>query len=269
MKVTVFGSSSPNTPKKYLDSAFNLGVQLAVNGFVCVNGGGGLGVMGSLNEGCRSAGGHIRGVIHEMFCVDIHHDSKIEDLIVCRGNDLKERKQLLLDNGDCLLVMPGGVGTFDELWDAVCTKSLGLGGLSSKPICVVDVDGFFDGSIAQLHRAADEGLLHHPRDTYFHVAASTAEALAWCVQHVKGAQQAVVSSNGDLTNTPVSVVDLADDIESKSKRSAVWKKAALDETHPILMLNDNRAHTSKMASMMIGMVLGATVTFLFVAMRKS
>lgn len=84
-----------------------LGALIAANGFILVNGGGGQGVMGAMNEGCRAKGGHVRGVIHEMFCVDIVHDSKISDMIICKGNDLKERKQMLLDNGDCLIVMPG------------------------------------------------------------------------------------------------------------------------------------------------------------------
>ena len=45
------------------------------------------------------------------------------------GDDLGERKQLLLDNSDCLIVLPGGVGTFDEFWDSVCGKSLNMKGI--------------------------------------------------------------------------------------------------------------------------------------------
>ena len=84
-----------------------------------MNGAGGFGVMGALNEGCRSKQGKIIGVIHEMFLVDSGEDKMIQDLIISRGKDLSERKQLLISNANCLICMPGGVGTFDELWHCI------------------------------------------------------------------------------------------------------------------------------------------------------
>jgi predicted Rossmann-fold nucleotide-binding protein len=57
---------------------------------------------------------------------------------------------LLLENGDCVIVLPGGVGTFDEFWDTVCGKSLGMKNLSHKPVCLVNAHGYYDGFVAQL-----------------------------------------------------------------------------------------------------------------------
>ena len=121
---------------------------LAERDMVAVNGGGKCGVMGGVNRGARSKNGKIVGVIHEKFCVDWDEDKLITDMIKVKGNsphifviisrsltsfyegdDLGERKQLLLDNADCLIVLPGGVGTFDEFWDSVCGKSLSMKGI--------------------------------------------------------------------------------------------------------------------------------------------
>ncbi len=70
MRVCVYGSSSKQTPQKYLDAAFKLGVLLAERGHVCVNGGGKAGCMGAVNEGCKQGKGRIICVIHEIFLVD-------------------------------------------------------------------------------------------------------------------------------------------------------------------------------------------------------
>ena len=138
LRVCVFGSSSPKTPKKYRDEAYILGQLLAERGHVCVNGGGGQGVMGATNDGCRAGGGQIVGIIHEKFCVDNDEDRKISNMIRAGGDNLDERKQLLMDHSDCFLVLPGGTGTFDELWDVVSHRSLGMKGLKGKPVVLVN-----------------------------------------------------------------------------------------------------------------------------------
>jgi uncharacterized protein (TIGR00730 family) len=184
MRVTVFGSSSHKTKQRYIDSSFELGQLLADRKHICVNGGGGGGAMGGVNRGCRSKNGEIVGVIHSQFCVDTDEDKEIKNMIVCKGNDLTERKQLLLDNGDCLIIMPGGVGTFDEFWDCVSHKSLRMKNLNDKPIAVVNVDGYWDGFVMQLKRAFDDGLLYGSLESYFYVANTPAEALDYCEREV-------------------------------------------------------------------------------------
>ena len=137
--------------------------------------------MGGVNNGVRSKNGSLIGVIHEKFCVDADEDKLITDMIVCHGSDLTERKQLLLDNGDAIIVLPGGVGTFDEFWETVSAKSLGMKGLENKPVCVINSDGFYDGFIMNLQRAYDDGLLYLKPDEYYHVAKTPQEAIDWCL----------------------------------------------------------------------------------------
>ena len=183
-QICVFGSSSPRTLQKHLDVAETLGKLIADNGCVCVNGGGKFGVMGALNKGCREEKGEIIGVIHEKFVFDTEEDEFIKKMIVCKGNDLNERKQLLFDYGDCIIVAPGGVGTFDEMWDCICGRSLQMKGLVNKPICILNVDGFYDGSVQQLQRAYQDNLLYHIPETYFHVENTPEAALQWCLQQL-------------------------------------------------------------------------------------
>ena len=159
VRICVFGSSSNKTPNEYLKLSEELGALIASNGHLCVNGGGAAGCMGALNRGVRSKGGQILGVIHDMFSVETE-DGLIQEMIVSNGDTLSERKQMLVTNSDCIIVLPGGVGTLDELWESVCNKSLHLGGMEKVPICVLNYNGYFDGSIAQLERASKDKLLY-------------------------------------------------------------------------------------------------------------
>jgi len=179
-RVTVFGSSSKQTASHLVDDSVRLGEEIARRGYLCVNGAGSTGVMGGVNKGCDLQKGEVRGIIHEKFCVDFGEHPHIKDLIFSKGADLSERKQCLIDHGDCLLVMPGGVGTFDEFWDCVCGKSLGMKGMSKKPICLVNLDGFYDGFLMQMRRAHKDGILYGHVDNYFHVETDPIAALDWC-----------------------------------------------------------------------------------------
>lgn len=185
LKACVFGSSLHSTNPILLKECFKLGELLAAKDILCVNGGGMYGAMGALNEGCKQAGGRIKGIIHRKFCVDFKEHPLIEDLTIVDGNDLTERKQALFDNGDFLLVLPGGTGTFDELWEAISCRSLRMKGLGHKPICLVNVDGFYDGFVQQMTRASKDGVLYQPLEFYFHSAPTAAEALDWCVRETR------------------------------------------------------------------------------------
>lgn len=179
--VCVFGSSSRLTRDLYVQESIRLGEEIAKRGLLCVNGAGHTGCMGGVNKGCETMGGAVRGVIHEKFCVDFGEHPHIKDLVMSKGADLSERKQALLDHADCILVLPGGVGTFDEFWDCVCGKSLGMKGMTKKPVVIVNIDGFYDGFLAQMHRAHADGILYGSANSYFHVEQDPIRALDWCM----------------------------------------------------------------------------------------
>lgn len=184
MNICVFGSSSPRTKQRYIDESYVLGQLLAERGLTCVNGGGRYGCMGGLNDGCHRNNGTIVGIIHKKFCVDITEHPFIKDLVVVDGDDLYERKLALFNNSECVIVLPGGVGTFDELFDGVSAKSLNMKNMTYKPICLVNTDGFYDGFILQMERAYQDNILYHPVQDYFHVEDNAKDALDWCVNQL-------------------------------------------------------------------------------------
>jgi predicted Rossmann-fold nucleotide-binding protein len=135
LRITCYGSSSSKTPEKYLTEARNLGYILARRGHTCVNGAGSFGCMAAMNDGAATGEGHIVGVIHEMWLVDgndwvgevrdggahkVFHNKNeensnvIREMLVAGGDDLQERKRLLVENANGLVVLPGGPGTWDE-----------------------------------------------------------------------------------------------------------------------------------------------------------
>mgnify|MGYP006089817849 CR=1 FL=1 len=115
-------------------------------------------------------------------------------MIIAKGDDLEERKRLLMDNAHCLLVCPGGVGTFDEFWDCVSHRSLDMKGLAGKPIIVLNVDGYYDGFVMQLRRATQESLLYNRTEEYFSVANSPAQAVALAEAEVGASRRGEMGS---------------------------------------------------------------------------
>jgi predicted Rossmann-fold nucleotide-binding protein len=150
LRVCCYGSSSSLTPTKYLEPAASVGYILARRGHICVNGAGSFGCMAAMNDGAAEGNGHIVGVIHEMWLVDGASDWGVRDqerrtlrdggahsvfdgangtsnnskgerdgpkreMLVAGGKDLQERKRLLVDKADALIVLPGGPGTWDEV----------------------------------------------------------------------------------------------------------------------------------------------------------
>jgi len=139
--VCVYGSSRFSTPSKYLQASKELGKILADGGHLCINGGGKSGCMGALNDGVIESGGKVRGVILKKFVVEGEDHSGIQDMVIVEGNDLQNRKKFLVEDADCVIALPGGTGTWDEVWEAVCLNGLGL---QQKPICLINIDGFYD-----------------------------------------------------------------------------------------------------------------------------
>lgn len=183
ISVCVFGSSSSKTPEIFLRAGYALGALLGEKRYPCVNGGGKFGVMGAVNRGVIDSNGVAIGVIHSKWVVDVDEmQHGMTKMIVADGDNLVERKRLLVDNSDCFVCLPGGPGTYDELHEVMCEKQLGF---HNKPIVIVNVDNFFDGTIAQLNAAKDNDLLHSDIKSIVHVCSSIEEAISYCERETK------------------------------------------------------------------------------------
>jgi len=97
-------------------------------------------------------------------------------MLVAGGKDLQERKRLLVDKADALIVLPGGPGTWDELWEMACARGIGL---SNLPIVCVSVEGYYEPFADMLQRAYDDQLTKLPPHEIVHFVDTAAQAVEW------------------------------------------------------------------------------------------
>jgi len=136
------GSATPADPV-YIETARTVGRSLAERGIGVVYGGGRLGLMGAVADAALDAGGEVIGVIPQALVdAEVAHRGCTELRVVA---DMHERKRLFTDLSDGFVTLPGGVGTMDELWEAVSWAQLGY---HEKPVGLLNVSGFYDGLIA-------------------------------------------------------------------------------------------------------------------------
>ena len=146
------GSATPADPR-YVELARDVGTALARQGIGVVYGGGRLGLMGAVAGGALLAGGEVIGVIPEALVRGEVANYDCELTIVA---DMHERKAAFTRLSDGFLVLPGGVGTMDELWEAVSWAQLGY---HSKPVGVLNAFGFYDGLLAFNRHMAEVGFV--------------------------------------------------------------------------------------------------------------
>ena len=147
------GSASP-ADARYVALAREVGASLAARGIGVVYGGGRLGLMGALAEGALAGGGEVIGVIPERLveaelanldCTQLH-----------RVKGMHERKLAFTQLADGFLTLPGGVGTMDELWEAVSWAQLGY---HAKPVGLLNAFGFYDMLLAFNRHMAETGFV--------------------------------------------------------------------------------------------------------------
>lgn len=136
------GSASPADPV-YIETARMVGATLAGRGVAVVYGGGRLGLMGAIADAALEQGGEVIGIIPEALVRPevAHHGCS--ELHIVPG--MHARKQKFTDLSDGFIVLPGGVGTMDELWEAISWSQLGY---HAKPVGLLNVNGFYDQLIA-------------------------------------------------------------------------------------------------------------------------
>jgi len=147
------GSASPADPR-YLALAHEVGTALAVRNIGVVYGGGRLGLMGAVASGALEAGGEVVGVIPEALSGAEIANTDCTELHIVSG--MHERKRAFTDLSDGFLTIPGGVGTMDEMWEAVSWSQLGY---HAKPVGLLNAFGFFDHLLAFNRHMAETGFV--------------------------------------------------------------------------------------------------------------
>lgn len=147
------GSASPEDPR-YIALAREVGEVLARRGIGVVYGGGRLGLMGAVASGALEADGEVIGIIPEALVAAEVANPDCTELVVVAN--MHERKRAFTDRSDGFLTIPGGVGTMDELWEAVSWSQLGY---HSKPVGLLNAFGFFDHLLAFNRHMAEVGFV--------------------------------------------------------------------------------------------------------------
>lgn len=134
----VYCGASASVDPAFLDSATRLGRLLGRNRVGLIYGGGRMGLMGRVADATLAAGGHVTGIIPEhLYRIEVQHEDVSELLVV---GTMHERKAEIFRRADAFCVLPGGIGTLDEMVEIMTWRELGL---HDRPVVVVNQGGYF------------------------------------------------------------------------------------------------------------------------------
>ncbi len=137
--VCVYCSSSESIAARFIALAADVGARLAAAGYSLVSGGGRVSMMGAVASAARAGGAHTVGVIPAHLLAYEVADTDADELIVV--DTMRDRKAVMDERSEAFLALPGGIGTLEELFEVWTAASLGM---HSKPVIVLDDDGFYE-----------------------------------------------------------------------------------------------------------------------------
>ncbi len=180
MKICVFGASSRDLKQEYYDEAYELGAILAQRGHTIVFGGGTSGLMGAAARGAKSRGGRLIGVAPKFFDEPGVLYVDCDEMLFTET--MSERKKAMEDMSDAFVILPGGIGTFEEFFEALTLKQLGR---HAKAMAVLNTLGYYDAMEAMLERAVSEEFLT-PDGRALYAVFTDPAALAGYVETYRG-----------------------------------------------------------------------------------
>jgi uncharacterized protein (TIGR00730 family) len=172
--VAVFCASANGARTAYRAVAEELGKTLGERGLRLIYGGGKTGLMGAVADAALSAGGHVVGVIpHVLVDLEVAHEGVTELHVT---STMHTRKALMAEKADAFLILPGGYGTFEEMYEVLAWQTLKL---HTKPVVLLNVEGFYDTMLEFLDLCEREGMLRGNRGILL-VADTVGTALDLC-----------------------------------------------------------------------------------------
>ncbi len=155
MRICIYGAASSNIDPRYIENGEELGRKIAERGHSLVFGGGDNGLMGAVARGVYCKGGKIKAVVPSFFNVDgvlfAHSDETVFT------ETMRERKRELEESSDGFVVTPGGIGTYDELFEILTLHSLKR---HAKPIAILNHLGYYDGLIDMIEKGIEAGFIN-------------------------------------------------------------------------------------------------------------
>ena len=160
--VCVYCGSSDKMSDEYLQSARQMGAAIAKRGLTLAYGAGCTGMMGAVADGALEAGGEVIGVIPEMFTTPTLMHTGLSRLEIV--GSMHVRKQRLVDISDAFIALPGGYGTFEELFEILTWAQIGL---HNKPVGLLNNQHYFDPLLSAIEHARTEGFIYTEHRSLF------------------------------------------------------------------------------------------------------
>ncbi len=168
--VCVFCGTASGDDARYAEAARDVARRLVQQGCRIVYGGGKLGLMGAVAEAAMTAGGYVIGIAPKLLLETEVMRHGLSELHLVET--LHERKAMMTRLADAFVILPGGYGTLDELFEVLTLQQLKI---HDKPCGLLNVNGFFDSLVAHLDKATASGFL---QPAYRHMLAVDADAVA-------------------------------------------------------------------------------------------
>jgi len=172
MTICIFASSSSRIDNEYAIAASRLGTLLALAKLDVVYGGGGIGLMGKLADAVLENGGKITGVIPSFMKDEGWDHSAVNEMILT--SDMGERKKRMFEMADAVVALPGGVGTLEELTEAMTLKQLGL---YKGPIIILNTLNFYKSFIDFMEHMIAGNFLRYEHKGMWEVAGTVEEVM--------------------------------------------------------------------------------------------
>lgn len=164
-KIGIFCSASDSIDKVYFEKAKELGEWMGRHGKVLIYGGADLGLMDCIAKAVKTADGTVIGIVPSKL-EENGRVSPLPDKII-RTRNLSDRKDIMTEEADILVALPGGIGTLDEIFHVMAASSIGY---HSKKIIFYNIDGFYDDLLAILRSLHQRHFSRHTLEHYFDVA---------------------------------------------------------------------------------------------------
>jgi uncharacterized protein (TIGR00730 family) len=170
--VTVYCSSSASVAPHFFEAGRALGAAVARSGWTLVYGGNRIGLMAAVADAARAAGGKVVGITPQLMVDHGIGDDHCDELVVTAG--MRERKALLEQRGDAFVALPGGLGTFEELFEVLVARLLGY---HDKPIVLLNTAGYYDALLASIEHGIAQGFINPRARAAFFVTSDVASAM--------------------------------------------------------------------------------------------
>ena len=182
MRICVYGAASSWIDDEYKIKVERLGREMVKRGHSLVFGGGANGLMGAVAKGVHAENGHILGVIPKFF-----EDENVEELFLdcdqlIEPDTMRERKQIMEDNADAFIIVPGGIGTFEEFFEILTLKQLCR---HNKPIAIYNIKGYYNELLYAIEQATQKHFIRGGCMDLFHISENIDELLAYIEKPAK------------------------------------------------------------------------------------